>query len=60
MILTFIGKDGSMGLIYGKKYKVNIKAAVGYIWVEWVDIDGHAQRCPYSSPQSFADNWRKM
>lgn len=58
MVLTFIGKNGSMGLVHGKKYKVIVKSAVGYIWVEWFDVDGKIQICPYSSPQSFADNWR--
>jgi hypothetical protein len=52
MYLKFVGKDGSMGLTHGKVYNVKIESDRRYIWVYWGD-----KRCPYSSPQSFADNW---
>lgn len=53
MILKFIGKNGSMGLIHGQKYNISIKNNGEYIWVYW-----QTGSCPYSSPQSFAENWR--
>lgn len=59
MILRFIGKDGSLGLRHGKRYVVSIKTWCGYICVYWTDEYGRIRKCPYSSPQSFADNWEK-
>ena len=59
MILRFIGKDGSMGLKHGVKYRVSIKSEDIYIIVTWADRYGKKRICPYSSPQSFADNWEK-
>ena len=50
--LRFIGTDGSMGLVYGRKYKVRVYSDSTYIWVEW-----NNGRCPYSSPINFAKNW---
>lgn len=60
MILKFIGKDGSMGLEHGKKYKVWIDTSSDgmYICVHWQGKD-KPQCCPYSSPQSLAKNWEK-
>ena len=60
MILRFIGKDNSMGLKHGKKYKVWIDTSLDgmYICVHWQG-EKKPQFCPYSSPQSFAANWEK-
>lgn len=55
MYLKFIGTDGSMGLEFGKIYKVKIRSIDEYIWVEWED--GH---CSYSSPQTLACNWQSV
>ena len=55
MLLKFIGKNGSMGLIYGKTYDVKIISRYHYILVKW----DSCKVCPYSSPQSFAENWTK-
>lgn len=62
MRLKFIGKSNSMGLIHDKVYYVEIKTKRDYIWVI---IPGFRHgvfgvwKCPYSSPQSFAENWSK-
>jgi hypothetical protein len=56
MILKFIGKDGSLGLKHGEKYKVTLKTSGKYfiatIHVGWIN-----QICPYGSVQAFAKNW---
>lgn len=59
MILTFVGKDGSMNLKHGKKYNVEIKSGHKVICVYWKDMFGRQCVCPYSSPQTFAANWTK-
>lgn len=60
VLLKFIGKNGSMGLVYGKQYKVSVVSNGGYIWVKWYDkLLLQTVSCPYSSPQSFAANWSK-
>lgn len=50
--LKFIGKDGSMGLDHGRNYLVSVYNKGKYIWVDWF-----WRACPYSSPQTFAENW---
>lgn len=55
MCLKFIGKNGSMGLVFGRVYDVKIVSDSRYIWVKW----GNKQ-CPYSSPQALASNWRTI
>lgn len=59
MILRFIGKDGSMGLRHGVRYRTSIKSEGIYIIVTWTNRYGNKRSCPYSSPQSFAENWEK-
>ena len=58
MILKFIGADNSLGLKNGRTYDVNVRSVDRYIVVSiasgWFDD----LTCPYSSPQSFAANWR--
>lgn len=56
MYLKFIGENGSMGLVHGRVYDVTIKNERGFIMVH-VEFCGPS--CPYSSPQSFAENWAK-
>ena len=56
MYLKFIGKNGSMGLVHGCVYVVEITNENGFIMV-YVKYGGPS--CPYSSPQSFAANWAK-
>ena len=57
MRLKFVGKDGSLRLTRGKIYEVELSSTAGHIWVHW----GHEsfEKCPYSTPQSFAANWVK-
>ena len=63
MILKFIGTDNSMGLRHGKYYGVRIKTDDRYIWVTIPNMLLEVRhmvfttwKCPYSSPQAFADN----
>lgn len=56
MQLKFIGKDGSMGLKHGYVYDVRIRSSETLIWV---DILNYCS-CPYSWPQTFAENWSKV
>lgn len=64
MRLKFIGTDDSMKLRYGEVYDVTIKSSRYFIWAHVKKIeksDGFYNviecTCPYSSPQSFANNW---
>lgn len=52
MKLRFVGKDGSMGLTHNKVYDVTVKSSYGFMWVSW-----SGGNCPYSSPDTFAQNW---
>lgn len=53
--LKFIGEDKSMNLRTGNIYYVDITSGASFIWVALQD----GTKCPYSSPQSFAENWIK-
>lgn len=53
--LRFIGEDKSMGLRKGKVYSVRLSSASNYIWVRW-----NKGACPYTSPKSFAMNWKEV
>ncbi len=55
MKLRFVGKDGSMGLTRYKIYDVGVCCKDGFIWVTWL-----GGRCPYSSPDTFAQNWSSI
>lgn len=60
MKLKFIGEDGSMGLRTSEIYDTRIFIKGEYLWVEWkVDCYGPfaVKHCPYTSTQSFAQNW---
>ena len=59
MLLKFIGDNGSMDLIRGKEYEVDIRSDYRYIYVSWFNELGQVVRCPYSSPALFACNWMK-
>lgn len=48
-----------MGLKHGKTYSVRVETHDGYIWVIWGFIGMYYKSCPYSSPQTFAENWAK-
>ena len=57
MEMTFIGKDGSMGLRHGKTYRVLMFCAEGHIWVSWNDRDDCMKVCPYASLNTLYANW---
>ena len=56
MHLKYIGKNGSMGLVTGKVYKVKVTSQKHFIWVEW----GFCKACPYESPLALSKNWEKV
>ncbi|WP_423773918.1 ABC transporter permease, partial [Angelakisella massiliensis] len=58
MEMTFIGKDGSMGLRHGKTYRVLMFCAEGHIWVSWNDSDDRMKVCPYTSLNTLYANWK--
>ena len=58
MEMTFIGKDGSMGLRHGKTYRVLMFCADGYVWVSWNDRDDCMKVCPYASLNTLYANWK--
>ena len=55
MLLKFVGQDNSMGLRRGQIYAVTTVSFRNRIVVYW----GVNKYCPYSSPQSLAENWSK-
>lgn len=58
MKLKFIGKNGSMGLIHGKVYNVDLFVNGKYFCVRWrTSIWKPAKVCPYGSVSKFAENW---
>lgn len=59
MYLRFLGKNGSLGLIHGAIYDVNITSSEGHINVYWGHQGRKYNRCIYASPQSFAANWER-
>ena len=60
---TFVGLNGSMGLVHGKTYTVRGYVSNGYLWVEWVvgknPFTGRAKTrsCPYASVEKVRKNW---
>lgn len=60
---TFVGMNGSMGLVHGRTYSVRGYQSGGYLWVEWVvsrnPITGRVKtnRCPYGSIEKVKENW---
>lgn len=63
MFLKFIGADGSMGLQHGKMYNVDVRTEGKYIWAiipmfEFREKVMSKWQCPYSSPQTFSENWK--
>ena len=53
MYLKYIGKNGSMGLVNKRVYKVNIFSEDPYIWVQWEP----RKACPYVTLKSLLENW---
>ena len=54
MKAVFIGEDGSMGLVRGRVYDIDIKLERDFITVYW--SEGRCV-CPYQSIQSLYRNW---
>lgn len=60
MLAKFIGENGSMDLVHGKTYKIEIGTGMrdGYVWVFWHDpIKKRRISCPYSSIKKLSENW---
>jgi hypothetical protein len=57
MLLKFIGENGSMDLVRGREYEVDIRSDHRFIYIKWFDEQGKVVYCPYSSPALFACNW---
>ena len=57
MKLKFIGKDGSMGLVHGKIYRVSLRTIGDYIIAYISKGLYHEVMCPYESLKAFAANW---
>lgn len=57
MLLKFIGKDHSVNLRNGQVYNVVIKCSKNQHNI--LVIIPPSFVCPYSSPQTFAENWSK-
>lgn len=57
MLLKFMGENGSMGLIHGIVYDVDIFSGRKYIYVKWANEQGSLVQCPYSSIEQLACNW---
>ena len=49
----FIGKDGSMGFVYGKKYKLYTWCERNYLFLKTSD----GLWCPYSNLEKLLENW---
>lgn len=60
MEAKFIGLDGSMGLVNGRTYDIDIHTRDNMIYVAWLDGFNAYSRtwCPYSSIESLYANWQ--
>lgn len=60
---TFVGMNGSMGLVHGRTYSVQVYKSGRYWWVEWVTGRNpitdrvRTNRCPYGSVEKVRENW---
>ena len=52
MRLRFIGKNGSMGLTFGRIYRLKIEP-----WKNGVRAVSGGISCPYESDKAFWENW---
>lgn len=58
MLTRFIGANGSMGLIHGRYYPIEIKRLDEYLWVKiYTKTECYFRYCPYSSIKNFKENW---
>lgn len=53
MNLRFVGKNGSMGLTFGKVYNVQINTVEKCICVHW-----QSGFCPYTNLKKLNENWK--
>ena len=61
MLLRFIGKDGSMGLMKGQVYNTKVFSRGNAIFVSWVIPGKNKTRaCAYNSPSALAKNWEAI
>lgn len=54
VLATFIGRDGSMGLVNGKQYSILVSPLRKGFLVEW----GMYGRCPYDTMKGLLKNWK--
>lgn len=59
MYYHFIGKDGSLGLTHGKKYRVTFVIDHPGRINAFITTDDDIVHCPYSSVAAVLDNWAK-
>jgi hypothetical protein len=57
MLLRFVGENGSMGLVRGIVYDVDIISGHKYVYVKWVNEKGNFVQCPYSSIEQLVSSW---
>lgn len=58
MLTKFIGANGSMGLIRGRYYPIEIKRLDEYLLVKiYTRLDDYFRYRPYSSIKKFKENW---
>lgn len=55
MKARFIGKNGSMGLVHGRIYNIQIWSDNDYIYVRWGSLT-----CPYTNLKTLHENWRAV
>ena len=56
VVATFIGEDGSRGFKKGTIYILKMKITDGYIIVSYENNE--ILWCPYSSMNTFLENWK--
>jgi hypothetical protein len=56
-LAAFVGTDDSMGLRKGTAYNIQVYATTQHPVVVMIDNGNEVIRCPYSSVDTFLQNW---